>query len=91
MQRLLIGTAAIAGLVLAAGCGGDGDGSRDGNLMQPLGNSFAAIVNQDPNDEPIPINDPAALRQDLNAIFGGPNDDPLVIGDRSLSDIANNP
>ncbi|MEQ8800325.1 MAG: hypothetical protein RJQ08_02285 [Salinisphaeraceae bacterium] len=93
MQRTILGIAAVASLAIAAGCGGDDNNVFNDNpdMMQPMGNSASAIVNQDPDDESLPVTDPDALRADLARVFGGPDDEPVEIGngDTPLRDIVN--
>jgi hypothetical protein len=51
-----------------AGCGGDDDNGG--------GNAFLDIFNQDPDSTAAEIGDGDSLRGDMEALFGGPDEDP---------------
>jgi hypothetical protein len=50
-----------------AGCGGDDGGD---------GNAFLDIFKQDPDSTPTEIGDADSLRDDIETLFGGPDEDP---------------
>jgi hypothetical protein len=60
--------ASLLAVLAIAGCGGDDDHGDS--------NAFLDIFNQDPNSTPATIGDEGGLRTDIEALFGGPDDDP---------------
>lgn len=54
--------ASVSALLVLTGCDGGDDDSSDNT---PFGSTFQRAFNQDPNDEPIDIEDDAGLALDL--------------------------
>lgn len=74
----LTACALLAGLMTACSNNDDGGGSGGGGT-NTTSNSLQTIVSTGATADPVDITDPAALKQDIANLFGGPDGEPVPV------------
>lgn len=91
MQYFISGITLLILMGTLGGCGGSsGGGSSDNNSAEPASNALVNITNISANGAADNLNDSTQLLNDINAIFGHANAEPIAIGDNeTLSTVIN--
>ena len=86
LSRSISITALLFTSVLMTGC--FSSGSSNNTSVKTTTSTSKEMAMQNSDSEPAEINDVVALKADINAVFGNPDDDPVDIkADASINDI----